>query len=212
METEFLAETAVLLDFLAIHCKYEQKSPPQLTKLHCPGGAFEGWRGRGENGIKAEKNRGNLTAYARYHCFLGKGTPTTFSLLPVDYWFCRFILVGSSEPQKACWNEVKVLWVCWAHCRKMFVRICFGLRSKAQRESEVHQIVFSSTSWSSCLLQGKTSQSTYLPSYHVYFLSNLSCKRPFRIAWSLSAASELITRDSLWFFSRKRPLAVSAEH
>ena len=45
METEFLAETAVLLDFLAIHCKYEQKSPPQLTKLHCPGGAGRGGGG-----------------------------------------------------------------------------------------------------------------------------------------------------------------------
>ena len=123
---------------------------------------------------------------------------------PVDNWFCRFILVGSPEPQKASWNEVKVLWVCWAHCRKMFVRICFGLRPKAQRESKVHQILFSSTSWSPCLLQGKTSQSPYLPSYHAYFSSNLSCKRPFWIAWSLSSASELITRDPLWFFSRKR--------
>ena len=93
----------------------------------------------------------------------------------------------------------------------MFVRICFGLRPKAQRESEVHQILFSSTSWSPCLLQGKTSQSPYLPSYHAYFSSNLSCKRPFWIAWSLSSASELITRDPLWFFSRKQPLATVSD-
>lgn len=213
METEFLAETAVSLDFRAIHCKYEQKPPPQLTstKLHRPGRAGGGGK-RGENSIEAGKNRANLTACARHHCFFWKGTPTTFSILPVDNWFCRFLLVGSPKPQKACWNEVKVLWVCWAYCRKMFVRICFGLRPKTQRESEVHQIVFSSTSWSSCLLQGKTSQSPYLPSYRAYFFSNLSCKRLFWIAWSLSSASELITRDPLWFFSRKRPLAVSAEH
>lgn len=120
--------------------------------------------------------------------FSAKGTPTTFSLLPVEYWFCRFVLVGSSEPQKTCWNEVEVLWICRAHRGKMFVRICVGLRPKAQRESEVHQIISSSTSWSSCLLQGKAS--SYLPSYNAYFLSNLSCKRPFWIACSLSSASE----------------------
>ena len=135
--------------------------------------------------------QGKLSQYdacARNHRFLGKRTPTTFSLLPVDYWFCRFVLVGSSEPQKACWNEVKVLWVCRAHRGKMFVRICVGLRPKAQRESEVHQIISSSTSWSSCLLQGKASP--YLPSYNAYFLSNLSWKRLFWIACSLSSASE----------------------